>query len=188
MRALRASEGGGASRICGIAAGVVAVALGAYCLSAPAPANALLVWAAVVVLIAEGIAKLLLWREFRKLGVRDVWALVGGVASVLLGMALAGNAGTRATLGVFAATMVSSWTLCAGCVLIARSFVMRGTTLIPGAQILGPHWDLALVVGMAMVFLGIVCLANPVVAIVTIARQVGISLMAGGVGLISATA
>ncbi|MBO7675203.1 MAG: DUF308 domain-containing protein [Atopobiaceae bacterium] len=176
------------SRAAGIISGVLIILLGVMCLFTPIVSYGVVSWMVAVALLADGVSKILLYNDFKKAGVSDIWALVGGICSVLLGVMLVFSGVARVAVDVMVAYMASIWLLVGGCVRIARSFQMRQASRVMRAQVLGANWDLALVVGILMVVLGILCLANPVIVMVTLGLQIGASLVLGGIGLITATA
>lgn len=176
------------SRILGIVFGVLIVITGVYSLMTPIQTYGVVGWLIAFAMIADGIGKVMVWFDYRKLGVTDVWALVGGILSVVLGCALAGSQVARAAVDIFVAYIVGGWLLVGGVVRIARSFSMRKVHNTLDTAVLGTNWDLALCIGILMVILGIFCLANPLIVMVALGWQVGIALIMGGVGLITATA
>lgn len=175
------------SRALGIIFGVLTVVLGIYCFMTPIETYGVVSWFIAFAMIADGISKIMLWNDFKKVGVTDTWALVGGILSVVLGIVLCGSFVARVTMDVFIAYVVSCWILFAGCVRIARSFAMRDVHKTLNTT-LGSNWSLALVVGILLVVLGIFCVANPTIVMVALGWQIGLALVFGGIGLITATA
>ena len=179
------SESAGITRIVGIVCGVLTILLGVYCVVTPIATYGIVGWVIAVALIADGVSKILVWNNYRKMGVSDVWALVGGIASVVLGIALAGSQAAQIAVDVFVAYVVAGWVLVAGCVRIVRSSSMRDVQKDYETGILRTRWDLMLIIGILMVILGIFCLANPLLVMITIGWQIGFALIMGGVGLIT---
>ena len=176
-----------ASRILGVIAGVLIVMLGVSCFFTPIATFGITGWLIALGLIADGASKIVLWNDYRKTGVSDTLALVGGILSIVFGIVMVGSIAARAAVDVFVAVLVSVWLLFAGCVRIARSFKMRKVQTTIDAM-LGTRWTLALVTGIIMVVVGIFCVANPIIVMVAIGWQIGFSMVMGGIGLITATA
>jgi uncharacterized membrane protein HdeD (DUF308 family) len=175
------------SKILGIIVGVLTAALGVWCLFTPLETYGILSWLLAFSMIADGISKIALYSDYQKVGVSDTWALVGGILSVALGIVLAGSLGMRLAVDVLIAYIVSFWILFGGCVRIMRSFKMRNVHKKLDSK-LGENWGLALVVGILMVVLGILCFANPTIVMFAIGWQIGFAMIVGGVALITATA
>lgn len=176
------------SRVLGIIVGVLTIILGIYCFATPVLTFGVVAWLIAFAMIADGVAKLMVWREYKALGVSDTWALVGGILSIVLGVILAFSAVARVAADVFVAYMASFWLLFAGCVRVVRSFQMRHVRRTIASQMLGTNWGLAFVTGLVMIVLGIVCIANPVIVMVALGWQIGFAMILGGIGLITATA
>lgn len=175
------------SRVVGIVIGALTIVLGIYCLFTPVETYGVVSWFIAFAMIADGISKIMLWNDYRKLGESDTWALVGGILSIVLGIVLASSLFARVAVDVFIAYFVSCWLLFAGCVRIGRSFKMRKIRRTIDSQVLGANWGLAFVAGVAMVVLGILCVFNPIIVVVALGWQIGIALIVGGVGLLTAT-
>lgn len=176
------------SRSCGIIAGVLIILMGVLCLITPIVSYGVVSWMVAIALLADGVGKIVLYNDLKKAEVTDVWALVGGIASLLFAIMLVFSGIARVAVDVMVAYIASIWLILAGCVRIARSFRMRDVQKVLRNQEFGANWDLALVAGIVMVVLGILCLANPVIVMMTIGLQIGFSLVVGGAGLITATA
>lgn len=177
-----------AGRILGIIGGVLIIMLGVSCLLTPIETYGIVGWLIAIALIMDGVGKVMLWNDLRKAGVHDVWAMVGGILSCILGVVLACSQALMVAVDIFIAYIVGAWILIAGCVRIARSFSMRHVQKELGDKVLGANWDLALITGILMVVLGIFCLANPVLVMIALGWQIGFALIVGGASLITATA
>ncbi|MBR3327826.1 MAG: DUF308 domain-containing protein [Atopobiaceae bacterium] len=182
---MTSSERAGITRTLGIVCGVLTILIGLSCIFTPIATYGIVGWIIAVAMVADGASKILLWNDYRKMGVSDVWALVGGIISVVLGLVLLGSQAAQVAVDVLVAYVVAGWVLAAGCVRIVRSFSMRNVSKITGSKVLGTNWDLMLAVGILMVMLGIFCLANPLLVMITIGWQIGFALVMGGVGLIT---
>lgn len=174
------------SKILGVAGGVLMVLLGIFCVMTPIETYGMVSWLIAFAMVADGISKIALFLEYQRAGEHDVWALVGGILSIVFGIVLAGSLAMRVAVDVFVAYVASFWVLFAGCVRIVRSFRMRNVQRTLDAR-LGSNWELALVVGILMVMLGLFCVANPTIVMVALGWQVGFAVIACGIGLISAT-
>ena len=175
------------SRVLGIIFGVLIVLLGIWCIMTPVETYGVISWLIAFALIAEGISSIMVWNDYRKIGVSDTFMLIGGIISIILGIVLLGSLALRYAVDVFIAYVVAWWLLITGVIRIVRSFKMRNARNTIEAQV-GTNWGLALVLGVLQVLLGIFCVANPVIVAVALGLEIGIGLIAGGIFLIMATA
>lgn len=174
------------SRILGILAGVFIIITGVLSLFTPLRSYGMVGWLIAFAMVFDGVAKIMLWNDYRKIGISDTWALVGGILSAMLGILLLCSVSGRLAADVIIAYLVAGWLIFAGIVRIARSITMRDVAKNLGTQ-LGSNWSLALVVGIIMVVLGVFCMIYPGVVMVAIGWQIGFALIIGGAGLITAT-
>ena len=174
------------SRILGILAGVFIIITGVLSLFTPLRSYGMVGWLIAFAMAFDGVAKIMVWNDYRKIGISDTWALVGGILSALLGVLLLCSVSGRLAADVIIAYLVAGWLVFAGIVRIARSITMRDVAKNLGTQ-LGSNWGLALVVGIIMVVLGVFCMIYPGVVMVAIGWQIGFALIIGGAGLITGT-
>lgn len=174
------------SRILGILVGVFLIITGILSLFTPLRSYGMVGWLIAIALIFDGVAKVMVWNDYRKIGISDTWALVGGVVSALVGLLLVCSVSGRLAADVIIAYAIALWILFAGIVRIARSITMRDINKNLGGM-LGSNWSLALIVGGIMVVLGIFCMIYPGIVMVAIGWWIGFALIVGGAGLITAT-
>lgn len=174
------------SRILGIVAGVFIIVTGIFCLATPIETYGMVGWLIAFSLLFDGITKVIVWNDYRKVGVSDTWALVGGVLSIVFGVALLCSVGGRLAADIFIAYAIACWLVFAGIVRIARSITMRDIHKNIGTKI-GSNWGLALIVGIAMTLLGVFCMIYPGIVMVAVGWQIGFALIVGGAGLIVGT-
>lgn len=174
------------SRILGIVAGAFIVFTGVLSLFTPLRSYGMVGWLIAFALFFDGIAKVMVWNDYRKIGISDTWALVGGILSAVMGFALMCSVGGRLAADVIIAYVVACWLVFAGIVRIARSLTMRSAQKQLNTK-LGTNWSLALVIGIVMTVLGVVCMLYPGIVMVAIGWQIGWALIVGGAGLIAGT-
>ena len=175
------------SRVFGIIFGVLTVILGFWCFFTPISTFGVVGWLITLSLIADGIGMIMLWNDYRKIGESDPFALISGILSLVLGIVLLCSIAGRVAVDIFVAYIMAFWILVDGIVCIIRSFKMRNIhNKLNNA--LGSNWGLALVMGILMTIIGVFCIANPTIVMVALGWQIGFSLIAGGLALITATA
>ncbi|MDO4807201.1 MAG: DUF308 domain-containing protein [Coriobacteriales bacterium] len=174
------------SRIFGILAGVFLIITGVLSLFTPLRSYGMVGWLIAIALVSDGVAKIMVWYDYRKIGISDTWALVGGILSALVGILLICSVNGRLATDVIIAYAIAMWIVFAGIVRIARSITMRDIQKNLGTM-LGSNWGLALIVGIIMVVFGVFCMIYPGVVMVAIGWWIGFALIIGGAGLITAT-
>lgn len=175
------------SRAFGIIIGILTVILGVWCLLTPIDTFGVVGWLITLSLVADGMGKVMVWIDYRKIGVSDTLALVSGILSLALGVVLVCSMTARIAVDVFVAYVMAFWILLGGLVRIARSFRMRDIRRTLGT-FLGSNWALSLATGILMTVIGAFCIANPAIVMVALGWQIGFALVAGGIALITATA
>ncbi len=167
--------------------GILTVILGVWCLFTPIDTFGVVGWLIAFSLFADGIGMIMVWNEYRKIGVSDVLALVSGILSLVLGIVLSCSIAARIAVDIFFAYIMAFWILVGGIACIARSFKMRDVHKKLDT-VLGSNWGLALAMGILLAIVGVFCIANPAIVMVALGWQIGFALIAGGAALITATA
>lgn len=178
----------GISRIVGIVLGVLMVVGGISCFAEPVRAYGAFGWIASVALLADGIGKLLLYFDAKRAGFKDIYVLINGIISVAFAVLLLANQAALAAAELTLAYAVGVWALATGIVRIVRSFRLRNVQEVLDVHRIGSNWDIALISGLALVVVGLVGIANPLLGILAIVWEVGAVLIVAGASLVTATA
>ena len=184
---MAANEQSTLSRVLGIIVGVLIVILGISCFLTPIDTFGITGWLITFALVIDGVTKVLMWNDGRKIGVKDTWLLIGGILSIVLGIIMMGSVAARVAVDIFVAYLLGIWLFAGGIVRIVRSFQMRKVQKTLGGA-LGSNWDVAFIAGVVMTVLGIFCVANPVIMMVAVGWGIGFSFVIEGIGLITAIA
>ena len=175
------------SRVLGIIVGVLIVILGISCFFTPIETFGITGWLITFALLIDGITKVLVWNDGRRVGVKDNWVLIGGILSIVLGVVMLGSVAARVAVDAFVAYLLGFWLFVDGILRIVQSFQMRKAQKTLGG-VLGSNWTLAFVSGIIMTVLGIFCVANPVIMMIYVGWGIGFSFIVGGLGLITSIA
>lgn len=178
------------SRVLGVIGGILVTIMGVVCFLTPLRTYGITGWLLIVSMIADGLVNIAVWNDYRKAGVSDMWALIGGILSVVLGLVLACSVIGRLAADMFLAYVVAIWIIFGGCTRVMRALAMRkaGKERVEFGSVLGHSWVFTLIMGIVLVALGIFFLANPVILMITIGWQIALAMVAAGIGLIVMTA
>jgi len=173
------------SNILAILFGVFIVIGGVYCLMSPAATYMAQAWLLGFVMVADGIASIVTWFQLRKHGYSNGWALFGAIISIIFGVVLLGSFAAQFAVDMFFAYMIAAWLIVTGIMRIGYSLQMRKLTQNIQPQPIGERWWFSLIVGILVVIVGIMCLFNPMIAVVSVGMLIGISVIIVGVSVIA---
>ena len=186
--------------------GVLVAAAGVYCCLQPiatevALADMLIIFIGIGMIIA-GVGEIVQWNNARKAGMSDGWTLLGGVVSLICGIVLVGC--NFAMAGAIYATMLSyimaAWMILGGISRIGAALSLRKLgkaaaeynpdsmrAAIRQEQIgqVSSNWILVMILGVAMIVAGVVCIASPTILIAFMGIIFGVSMVIAGISLIS---
>lgn len=174
-----------ATNILAIIFGVLIVIGGIYCLMMPAATYMSLAWLIGVVMIVDGIANIVTWFQLRKSGFSNGWALFGAIVSIIFGIVLLGSFVAQFAVDLFFAYMIAAWLIVTGIMRIGYSVQMRKLNRGLQPQSIGDRWWFVLIVGVLVVIVGVMCLFNPMIAMVGMGLLIGISVIVVGVSVIT---
>ena len=166
--------------------GVLIVIGGIYCLMAPAATYMAQAWLLGIVMIADGIANIVTYSQLRKAGYSNGWTLLGAIISIIFGIVLLGSYAAQLAVDLFFAYMIAAWLIITGIMRIGFSLQMRKLNQgVQQHQPIGERWWFSLIVGILVVIVGIMCLFNPMIAVVSVGLLIGISIIFVGVSVIA---
>ena len=172
------------SKVLSIIMGVIVVVLGVWCVMTPVSTFGTVSWIAGFAMIIEGVGKIMSFFTEKKVGKPDVFLLVGGILSTVLGVVLLVSLGMRWAYDLFVAYLVACWVIVAGITNIVRAFNLRNLDGSRAARSLGSNWGWVLALGILLLVVGIWGFFNPVMVMVALGWQIGFAVIAGGVNLI----
>lgn len=169
-------------KIITIILGVLLAIGGVYCIITPIATYSAISWLIGISMVAEGIARIILWSDLRKAGLANGWTLAGAIVSVLLGIFLLGSFVAQIAVDIFIAYLIAVWLVVAGITRIAVAVSLRreenqgaGTS----------NWVALLAFGVLLIILGLLCVFNPTAVMVGVGFLLGLSITLTGVGLVA---
>ena len=146
-------------------------------------------YVAGVNMVLSSIGGIILWIEIKKyFGMANTWALVGAIASLVLGAFVIGNSSLQVALDMTIIYLIAAWVVVIGLVSIILSFKIRNLRYQTGAVYLGRRWWLMTVTGILLVVCGIYSLIDPNSLINMLGVYLGLSIIVAGANMVSAVA
>jgi uncharacterized membrane protein HdeD (DUF308 family) len=153
--------------------GILAILFGLFALFAPGSALLALVFVFAAYAILDGVTALAVGIRHRKEDPHWVWHVVQGVVSVLAGIIAFVWPGVTVLAILF---VIAFWSIVGGIAEIVESFTMRKR----GSE----GWGWMLAAGIVSVLFGVVLLASPGAALITLLWLVGVYAIVFGVIII----
>ena len=172
----------GFGKVFAVIFGVLIIIGGAYCLFTPVETFASLSWLVGIVMVADGVANAVVWFQMRKSGFSNVWPLIGGIASVVLGILILGNYFARFAVEMMLIYMLAAWLIVGGAMRILMSLNMR--TAYKEGDDRFRNWVPVLILGILILAVGVISLFDPLGLMATVGIFMGISIVAMGIGVI----
>ena len=167
-----------------IVMGALLVVGGMYCMFAPIATYSALSWLIGLAMLVEGIGSVITWNERRRIGIADGWTLVGAIVSIVLGIFLLVSYVARFAVDMFIAYLIAIWLVFGGISRIIAALNLRNYQYQLGVGAAPGNWVALLVLGIALVVLGILCIFNPVSIMISVGFLLGLSIVFSGVGLV----
>ena len=162
--------------------GVLLVVSGIYCMLSPVATYAALGWVIGASMVIEGVASIVMWNSYRKLGLANGWMLAESILSLVLGVFLLGSNTLQYSVDMFIAYLIALWLVFAGIARIVMAVSARGSLGRAGSR----GWIGQVVLGVLVIILGILCIYNPTSIMASVGLMLGISDVLVGVGFIVA--
>ncbi len=162
-----------------IVLGVLMILCGFGCILTPAAAFSTLSWLTGVAIIVAGVAAVFRYAAGRD--GRSVWELIGGVAGILLGGLIVANGFVRFATDMVIAYAVALWILLYGVCGIAEALSLRRLNQALPSDLRTAGWLVVMLLGAATAAVGVVCLFQPMITILTVGLLVGISILISGI-------
>ena len=169
-------------RVFAIIFGILIIIGGGYCIFTPVETFTTLSWLVAVVMVADGIANAVTWFQMRKMGVNNVWPLIGAIASVILGVVILFNFFAQYVVEMILIYMLAIWLIIGGAIRIFMSLKIR-SAYNQGRDV-SQNWVPLLILGIAILIIGVISLFDPLGLMATIGVFMGITILSMGVGVI----
>ena len=173
------------SNILAIILGVLVIIGGIYCVMTPAQTYLALAGVLGVIMVIEGIANIVAWFQLRKEGQSNGWLLFDAIISIIFGVVLLGSYAAQFALDLFFAYMAAAWLIVTGIMRIGFALQLRKLSQAEQMQVSGGRWWIPLILGILVIIMGIICVFNPMIAMLSIGLSIGISMIFVGVSVIA---
>ena len=172
-------------RIISLIMGIFMIFTGLICVATPRMTYSTIAWVLGFSMLIESIANIASWDERKTLGFANGWDLVGAIISLILSIILISSNAMQIAVDTFLLILAACWMLIIGCIRIVTAFKVKKLHDELNTMILGKKWYLALIAGILMVLLGILCLIHPEALAITIGVYIGIEIIVAGCELIT---
>ncbi len=172
----------GFGKVFAVVFGVLIIIGGAYCLFTPVETFTALSWLVGAVMVADGVANAVTWFQMRKAGINNLWPLIGAIISVVLGVVILGNFFAQFVVERVLIYMLAAWLIIGGAIRIFMGVKMR-SAYKEGLDRY-KNWLLVLILGIAILVIGVISLFDPLGLMATVGVLMGISIIAMGVGVL----
>ena len=176
------------SRIITFILGIFMILTGVYCLFNPAMTYMTLVYVVGINMIVDAVGGIILWRERKKEGAADGWALAGAIASLVFGIVLIGSTALQLVVDMTIVYLAAMWLIVIGIIRIVLANKLHKVRKALDAEILGRRWWLVMVTGILLVICGVLSLFNPAGLIVAIGIHFGLNIIIAGANMIAVAA
>lgn len=168
--------------------GVLMIAAGVYCFFTPVETSTLIPYILGIMMVGDGIARIVTWFDIRDRFRVSAWVLVSAVISMLFGLMLVSSPALQLSVGMSVVMLTGWWILSLGIIRIVHAFQLRrlrdASPEFSVGDLLGSHWWIALILGILLVIFGLIVIMNPVLGLDVIGTLVGCSVITAGINLI----
>ncbi|MEF9895202.1 MAG: DUF308 domain-containing protein [Clostridia bacterium] len=172
-------------KILAVVMGVLLLVGGFYCLLAPGATFLSLGWIVGICMAINGIGLLFSYFERRKSGETDIWALVGAIFSVAIGLVVMFSEGMQLFTNLMIVYAAAIWVTVMGVLRIVMAIKMKQIRGNIPEEMRGNRWIWMLALGVVLLVLGVLGFMNPLVVAVTLGIMIGGYIIVSGVNMIA---
>ncbi|MEG1605831.1 MAG: DUF308 domain-containing protein [Clostridia bacterium] len=172
-------------KILAVVMGVLLLVGGFYCLLAPGATFLSLGWIVGICMAINGIGLLFSYFERRKSGETDIWALVGAIFSVTIGLVVMFSEGMQLFTNLMIVYAAAIWVTVMGVLRIVMAIKMKQIRGNIPEEMRGNRWIWMLALGVVLLVLGVLGFMNPLVVAVTLGIMIGGYIIVSGVNMIA---
>ena len=173
------------NRIITLILGIIMVITGVYCLFTPAITYMTIGYIVGFDMVIDSIGGILLWRDRKKEGTADKWALAGAIASLVFGVVLLVSTAAQLIVDMVIVYLAAIWLIVLGIIRIILASKLHKVRKALDAQILGRRWLPIMIVGILLVVCGVMSLFNPSGLIIALGINFGLNIIVAGANLIT---
>ena len=184
-------------KVISVILGALMILAGVYCFFTPVETSAVIPFVLGIVMIGDGIGRIVTWFDIRDIVRQSAWVLVSAVVSLIFGLMLAFSPVLQMSVGVFVVLLTGWWILALGIIRIVHAFhllkIKRESDGFGFGEMLGSNWWIALILGALLTALilgalltifGVIVILDPMLGLGVIGVLIGCGVITAGVNLI----
>lgn len=152
---------------------------GVSCMATPADTFSMLGWLAGIAIVISGITAIFRYASGKQ--GRSVWELIGGIAGVLFGGFIIVNAFAQFATNMVIAYAAAIWLVVYGISGIAEALDLRKINKELPDEFRTASWLVVMILGIATAVLGVVCIFQPMITILSVGFLIGVSILISGI-------
>ena len=158
-------------KVISVILGALMILAGVYCFFTPVETSAVIPFVLGIVMIGDGIGRIVTWFDIRDIVRQSAWVLVSAMS-----------------VGVFVVLLTGWWILALGIIRIVHAFhllkIKRESDGFGFGEMLGSNWWIALILGALLTLFGVIVILNPMLGLGVIGVLIGCGVITAGVNLI----
>lgn len=159
--------------------GILMILSGISCVVTPVATFSALGWLTGIAILAVGFASILQYAAGHEK--RSIWELLGGICGVLFGGFLILNNFAQLATNIVLAYAASFWLLVHGICGIAEALKLRKLNQAAPDDERSAAWLLVMLLGILTIFMGITCVTQPILSMISVGWLMGASILTSGV-------
>ena len=156
-------------KVISVILGALMIIAGVYCFFTPVEASAVIPFVLGIVMIGDGIGRIVTWFDIRDIVRQSAWVLVSAVVSLIFGLMLVLSPVLQMSVGVFV-ILLTGW--------------KKESDGFGFSEMLGSNWWIALILGALLTIFGVIVILNPMLGLGVIGVLIGFGVITAGVNLI----
>lgn len=158
---------------------ILMIIFGVDCMITPIKTFSALSWIAGIAVIVAGVAAVFRYAA-GKAG-RSIWELIGGIVGILVGLFLTINTFAQFATNMVIAYAVAVWLVVYGvCGVVEALNLKRFNQGLPD-EFRTASWLVVMILGILTAVLGVVCVFQPMITVVSVGFLIGIAILISGI-------
>lgn len=152
---------------------------GVSCMATPVDTFSMLGWLAGFAIIISGITAIFRYASGKD--GRSVWEMIGGIAGVLFGGFIVINSFAQFATNMVIAYAAALWLLISGITGIVEALNLRKINQELPNAFRTASWLLVMILGVATAVIGVICIFQPMITILSVGLLIGVSILISGI-------
>ena len=158
---------------------ILMIICGVDCMVTPVETFSALGWIAGCAIIVAGVSAVFRYASGKD--GRSVWELVGGIAGILFGGFIIINAFAQFATNMVIAYAAALWLLIYGICGVAEALKLRRINQELPSELRTAGWLVVMLLGVATAVLGVICVFQPMITILSVGLLIGVSILISGI-------